>query len=212
MKFNFTIFFLLISILVFSQNEDIQENIRINEKLKNYVEENNRINEMVKTQNENNRTERGYYSSSQNDNFNTKETPVKPELPPIPEDLSLENNHSINNSSQESSKPSFENKEYNVEKYYEKNNDGSYSLKDDYKKSKFEWTKNMFNKSNNSTPKQKVFQVIIIVFGWFVFGFILNFIFYSNTPEHLVGKSETARYFHIIINIIAAFLIFKTIL
>lgn len=183
------------SILVFSQND--------------LIEESNRLNESIRIQNEINKLDSERHFSEDLSNSQTNQSETKRELPEIPEGIHPQNNTFFDNSIDESNKPSFDNKEYNVEKYYEKNNDGSYSSKDEYKKNDVELEGEIFN---NSTPKQKLFQVIIIVFGWFVLGFILNFIFYSNTPEHLVGKSETARYFHIIINIITAFLIFKTIL
>ncbi|WP_297869550.1 hypothetical protein [uncultured Flavobacterium sp.] len=43
---------------------------------------------------------------------------------------------------------------------------------------------------------------ILIIIGWFIGGFIINYLFYNEVPDYLVGKSQTAKALHIILNIV----------
>jgi hypothetical protein len=47
----------------------------------------------------------------------------------------------------------------------------------------------------------KILKIIGLIIFWFVAGFIINFFFYSGKPDHLVGKSQTAKSLHILLNI-----------
>jgi hypothetical protein len=47
----------------------------------------------------------------------------------------------------------------------------------------------------------KILKIIGLIIFWFVAGFIINFFFYSGKPDHLVGKSQTAKTLHIALNI-----------
>ena len=50
-----------------------------------------------------------------------------------------------------------------------------------------------------------------IIVGWFVVGFVINLIFYHDTPDEYLGKNEAAKGVHIIVNIITVILLLKTI-
>jgi uncharacterized membrane protein YgaE (UPF0421/DUF939 family) len=48
----------------------------------------------------------------------------------------------------------------------------------------------------------KLFKIGGIIALWFLVGFLINFFFYSGKPDYLLGKSQTAKNFHIILNIV----------
>ena len=54
-------------------------------------------------------------------------------------------------------------------------------------------------------------SIIGIIIGWFIVGFIINFLFYNNVPTELHGRNETAKAVHIIVNIITVIILLKTI-
>lgn len=58
--------------------------------------------------------------------------------------------------------------------------------------------------NNHSSFGGKIFKIIGLIIFWFVAGFIINFFFYSGKPDYLVGKSQTAKTLHIILNIVTA--------
>jgi len=60
-------------------------------------------------------------------------------------------------------------------------------------------TRNNYN--NNSSFGEKILKTIGLIGFWFVAGFLINFFFYSGKPDHLVGKSQTAKTLHILLNI-----------
>ena len=45
-------------------------------------------------------------------------------------------------------------------------------------------------------------SIIGIIIGWFVIGFIINFLVYGGKPNSEMGKTETAKSLHIILNVI----------
>ena len=54
-------------------------------------------------------------------------------------------------------------------------------------------------------------NILLIIVGWFVAGFLINVFFYGGKPDHLVGKSNGAKTLHIIVNIITVIMLFKAI-
>lgn len=52
---------------------------------------------------------------------------------------------------------------------------------------------------------------ILIIIGWFVAGFIINFLFYSGKPDYLVGKSQTVKTLHIILNIVTIIVLLSNV-
>jgi hypothetical protein len=44
-------------------------------------------------------------------------------------------------------------------------------------------------------------SIIGVVIGWFVLGWVINFIIYSDKPIAIHGTSDTAKTLHILINI-----------
>jgi|GEM_PF-4664548 len=45
-------------------------------------------------------------------------------------------------------------------------------------------------------------SIIGIIVGWFVLGFVINFIAYRGKPQHEMGKSDSAKALHNILNIV----------
>lgn len=45
-------------------------------------------------------------------------------------------------------------------------------------------------------------SIIGIIIGWFVLGFVINILAYGGRPHHEMGKSESAKALHIILNIL----------
>lgn len=45
-------------------------------------------------------------------------------------------------------------------------------------------------------------SIIGIIIGWFVLGFIINVITYGGRPQNEMGKSDSAKALHNILNII----------
>lgn len=56
-----------------------------------------------------------------------------------------------------------------------------------------------------------ILSILGIIVAWLVAGFIINFIFYAGKPQHLMGKSQTARALHILLNIITVIAILAAI-
>ncbi len=56
-----------------------------------------------------------------------------------------------------------------------------------------------------------ILSIIGIIVGWLVIGFLINFIAYSDTPQHLRGNSQTAKNLHILLNVLAVIGIFIVI-
>jgi hypothetical protein len=54
-------------------------------------------------------------------------------------------------------------------------------------------------------------SIIGIIIGWFVLGFIINIIAYGGQSRNEMGKSESAKALHIILNIITVIAIIATI-
>ena len=49
--------------------------------------------------------------------------------------------------------------------------------------------------------------LIIVVVSWFLIGWVINYIFYSNMPQELHGTSKEAKFAHILLNIITFIII-----
>lgn len=45
-------------------------------------------------------------------------------------------------------------------------------------------------------------SIIGIIIEWFIIGFIINFLVYGGKPNSEMGKSETVKSLHIILNVI----------
>lgn len=56
-----------------------------------------------------------------------------------------------------------------------------------------------------------ILSIIGIVIAWLVAGFVINFLAYAGKPQHEIGKSDTAKALHILINIIAVIAIIAVI-
>lgn len=70
--------------------------------------------------------------------------------------------------------------------------------------------KNSTSSEKNNSILNTILKIIGIIVGWFVIGFMINFLFYSGEPQTNFGKNQTAKTAHIIINILAVILIIKT--
>jgi hypothetical protein len=119
-------------------------------------------------------------------------------------------------------KPALETRNYNIEDAYTLQDDGTYHAKaETYKEGRdvensaingddnIKKNKKKFYKKSSFT--EKIENIISILFGWFLVGILINFIFYNGKPVHLVGKSETAKNLHIITNILLVILLLAVI-
>lgn len=57
-----------------------------------------------------------------------------------------------------------------------------------------------------------ILSILGIIIGWFIAGFIINFLAYAGKPQHEIGNSSTAKALHILINIIAVIAILAVII
>jgi len=58
----------------------------------------------------------------------------------------------------------------------------------------------------------KVLIVLGIIVAWFLIGAIINYIAYSGVPAELMGKSQTVKGIHILLNIGTVIAIFAALL
>jgi hypothetical protein len=70
---------------------------------------------------------------------------------------------------------------------------------------------NYYEETKSLSLIDKIIRIVGLVIGWFVVGFLINYLFYAGKPDYLVGKSEIAKNVHILINIITGVLIFMTL-
>ena len=65
--------------------------------------------------------------------------------------------------------------------------------------------------SGHSSFGEKLLKIGGIILCWFIVGFLINIFFYGGKPDYMVGKSQTAKTLHIILNIVIAVAIFGNI-
>ncbi len=54
-------------------------------------------------------------------------------------------------------------------------------------------------------------NILLIIIGWFVAGFLINVFFYGGKPDYQVGTSNGAKTLHIIVNIITVIMLLRAI-
>lgn len=122
----------------------------------------------------------------------------KQKLPDLPEDFNPDNGLAFGVEVGGSEKLSFHEKNNNIDEA-----------------TNMPQAENSANESNNSNYNRetkklslsdKFIRIVCLVIGWFVAGFLINFFFYAGKPDYLVGKSESAKFVHIITNIITIIL------
>lgn len=65
-----------------------------------------------------------------------------------------------------------------------------------------EETANEQHYNSHSSFGEKLLKIVGLIIGWFAIGFVINVFFYAGKPDYLLGKSNTAKSLHIILNII----------
>lgn len=90
---------------------------------------------------------------------------------------------------------------------YTTNEDGTRTAKGDTYNSTTgevynEETANEPHYNSHSSFGGKLLKIIGLIIGWFAIGFVINVFFYAGKPDYLLGKSNTAKSLHIILNII----------
>lgn len=119
-------------------------------------------------------------------------------------------------------KPALETRNYNTEDAYTLQEDGTYHAKYETYKEGRDNENPTINEDENikkndifiyekSSFTDKIENIICLLFGWFLVGILINFIFYNDKPDYLVGKSETARLLHIVANVLLVVFIIATI-
>ena len=216
MKLYLTTIFILLSFTVFSQY-DIDENARINQELENHKDDYKKVEEELENNSKVNKLldleqrvyeERINNSSDEsikiNEN-NTKTTAqIKEELKnTYRSDYNPDNGLFFDNELESTEKQSFTEKNYNLEEATntpEAENTNNESTSPNY-----------YDETKSLSVIDKFIRIVGLVIGWFVAGFLINFLFYAGKPDYLVGKSETAKNVHVITNIITVILILMTL-
>lgn len=90
---------------------------------------------------------------------------------------------------------------------YTTNEDATLTAKEDnYNSTKGEvFNEKTINESHyysHSSFVEKVLKIVGLIIAWFAIGFLINVFFYAGKPDYLLGKSNTAKSLHIILNII----------
>jgi len=122
----------------------------------------------------------------------------------------------------ESMTESYENKvkmvDYSDKKFeegYTKNEDGTWSPNEvqnnDEDNEPITEETYEYKKKGSTSIVSKIFSIIMLVALWFAAGFVINYIIYNNRPDHELGTSNTAKFLHIVANIILVIMILKTL-
>lgn len=108
--------------------------------------------------------------------------------------------------------------DYSDEKFeegYTQNNDGTWSPKEvetnNVDKKPIIEDINEYKEKGSIGIGSKFFSIIMLVALWFAAGFVINYIIYNNRPDHELGTSNTAKFLHILANIILVVMILKTL-
>lgn len=101
------------------------------------------------------------------------------------------------------------------EEGYTKNEDGTWSPKEvetnNEDKEPITEETYEYEKKGATGIGSKIFSIIILVALWFAAGFVINYIIYNNRPDHELGTSNTAKFLHIVANVILVVMILKTL-
>lgn len=100
---------------------------------------------------------------------------------------------------------SLEEKNYNVSEQTV-TSDNSISTEDNDS-----FIKQTYTNKKKTTFLEKFFYVVAIIITWFLLGFLINFFFYAGKPDYMIGKSNSAKNLHIIINICTIVIILYTL-
>jgi hypothetical protein len=95
------------------------------------------------------------------------------------------------------------------------NNNTDYNQNNNIRKSVSNegYTSNSDNIDDEDKPKKNIiillFNIVLLVLAWFIFGTIISYLIYKNEPNSELGKNETAKTLHILLNITAIIIFFK---
>ncbi len=126
-------------------------------------------------------------------------SPAKEDMYAPPKDFKPNNGLFFDNELESTEKQSFTQKNYNLEEATNTPQAENFTNEST--------SPNYYESSRSLSLIDKLIRIVGLVIGWFVAGFVINFFFYAGKPDSLVGKSETAKNVHIIINIITVILI-----